>query len=327
VEIPPDKFWPAGFMAYTIPLILLINLFLFAWRLKDLKLSALYPFILLLFGFGFIKDSIRFHTDDSEGQLKVLTFNAKVFNLYNLKGRDTVSVGRMINWIGKQQADVLCFQEFYNDPNSVHFNTLEQIRSIHNFHYFNSPSFINRIGAEFGLIIFSKFPILKTGVLNFDSASQNNVIYADVRVLEDTVRIYNMHLHSMHINEENFINRENFQEGFSDLAFRLKKGFIERARQIRALKNHLSAQTIPVLLCGDLNDIPYSYAYQELKNELNNGFVQGGSGFGFTFNGKLFFIRIDHQFYSDHFNIHSFHVHQELKYSDHFPVVATYSLK
>jgi len=300
---------------------------MFVWYLKDMKFSAFYPFLLLLFGFGFIKDTIGFHSSDTEGPLKVLSFNAKVFNLYNQKGNDTVSVGRMINWIKHQDADVLCLQEFYNDSRSAHFNTLDQILSLHNFYYFNSPSYVNRIGAEFGLIIFSKFPIVNTGVLNFDSESQNNVIFADLHINNDTIRIYNMHLHSMHIDEEDFINRENIQEGFVDLATRLKNGFIQRARQIRTLKNHMTRQPLPVMVCGDLNDIPYSYAYQELKNELNNGFVKGGNGFGFTFNGRLFFIRIDHQFYSDHFSIHNFQVDQEFGYSDHYPVIATYSLQ
>jgi endonuclease/exonuclease/phosphatase family metal-dependent hydrolase len=327
VWIPPDKFWPAGFIAYSIPVVLLFNLFLLLWRLKNLYLSAIIPLIILLIGFGFIKDTITINSSHPVGQIKLLTYNTKVFNLYNQNGRDTVSVGKMVDWIKNQDADILCFQEFYNDSKSTKFNTVDQIQKIHNFHYFSSPSYVNQAGGEFGPIIFSKFPIIHTGLLKFDEESQNNVIFTDLRVNDDTIRIYNMHLHSMHINEDKVMNSDNFQEGFLDLTNRLKNGFIQRAQQIRILKNHFKNQHSPVLVCGDLNDIPYSYAYQELKDELNNGFVQRGNGFGFTFNGKLFFIRIDHQFFSDHFNIQSFEVNKDLKYSDHFPVIATYSLK
>lgn len=327
VWIPPDKFWPAGFIAYTIPIVLLFNLFLFIWRLKNLQIDMIYPLVILLIGFGFIRDTISFHDANPEGEIKLLTYNAKVFNLYNQNGRDTVSVGKMINWIKNQDADILCFQEFYNDPASSNFNTVEQIQKIHHFQYFSSPSYVTRNGAEFGPIIFSRFPIVNTGLLKFDEESQNNVIFTDLLIEMDTIRIYNMHLHSMHINEDMVMNSENFQEGFLDLTNRLKNGFIQRAQQIRTLKNHLNQQPFPVLVCGDLNDLPYSYAYQELEEELNNGFVRQGNGFGFTFNGKIFFIRIDHQFYSDHFKIHSFQVKKDLAYSDHFPVFATYSLK
>lgn len=327
VWIPPDKFWPAGFIAYTIPLVLIFNLFLLVWRLKILNLSAIYPLILILSGFGFIKESISFNSSRPEGQIKLLTYNTKVFNLYNQNGRDTVSVGKMVDWIKKQDADILCFQEFYNDSKSGNFNTVDQIQKTHNFHYFSSPTYVNQAGAEFGAIIFSKFPIIKTGLLRFNEQSQNNVIFTDLLINDDTIRIYNMHLHSMHINEEKFINSDNLQEGFLDLTARLKNGFIQRAQQIRTLKNHINHQNIPVLVCGDLNDIPYSYAYHELNAKLKNGFVERGNGFGFTFNGRLFFIRIDHQFFSDHFNIHTFQVNKSLRFSDHFPVIATYSLK
>lgn len=327
VLVPPDKFWPAGFIAYTIPIVVIINFILLIWRFKNLRVDAIYPLIVIILGFGFIKDTINFNNSILNGNIKILTFNTKVFNLYNENGRDTISVGKMINWIKKQDADVLCFQEFYNDPTSNHFNTLDKISRIDSFEYFHRPSYINRTGAEFGMVIFSRFPIINNGILSISEDSQNNVIYTDLLVDKDTFRVYNMHLHSMHINEKNVISSDDIQAGFTDLAGRLKNGFIQRSEQIRTLKKHINQQELPVLVCGDLNDIPYSYAYQELKKNLNNSFVEAGNGFGFTFNGKLFFIRIDHQFYSDHFNVHTFHVNQELKYSDHFPVIATYSLK
>jgi endonuclease/exonuclease/phosphatase family metal-dependent hydrolase len=327
VWIPPDKFWPAGFIAYTIPLFLLINLILFLLRIKNLRISAIYPLIILITGYPYIRDTITFNASEKEEELKILTYNAKVFNLYNLKGRDTVSVGKMLDWIRTQDADVLCFQEFYNDPDSRHFNTVEKITKIHDFQYFSSPIYVSQSGGEFGPIIFSRYPIINKGVLDFNTESQNNVIFADLKIGSDTVRIYNMHLHSMHINEEKFINSINLQEGFTDLGIRLKNGFIQRAQQIRMLKEHLDFVSLPLLVCGDLNDIPYSYAYQQLDRKLKNGFVNAGNGFGFTYNGKLLFIRIDHQFYSDHFKIHTFQVNKNLTYSDHFPLIATYTLK
>ncbi len=327
VLVPPDKFWPAGFIAYTIPAVVIINFIVLIWRFKNLRTDAIYPLIVLILGFGFINDTINFNNSSSNGNIKILNFNAKVFNLYNEQGKDTISVGKMINWIKMQDADVLCFQEFYNDQTSLHFNTLNKISRIDVYDYFHRPTYVNRIGAEFGLVIFSKFPIINNGILSFREPSQNNVIFTDLLVDQDTIRIYNMHLHSMHINEKDVINSEDIQAGFTDLAARLKNGFIQRAEQIRILKKHINHQKKPVLVCGDLNDIPYSYAYQELKKNLNNSFVEAGNGFGFTFNGKLFFIRIDHQFHSDHFNIHTFQVSQDVTYSDHFPVIATYSLK
>ncbi len=326
VLVPPDIVWLAGFFAYTIPAILIFNALLFIWRIKNLQFSAIYPFALLLIGWGFITDSISFNASQEEGQIKVITFNTRVFNVYSQQGNDTLSVNEMINWVKEQDADILCFQEFYNHDKSDRYNTVAKISAL-GYSYFFKPIVRNPIGAEFGTIIFSKYPVTGKGVIDFSQKSNNNVIFTDLLIRDDTIRVYNMHLHSMHIDEKKVINPEDIQAGVRDLAGRLKDGFISRSVQIRKLEEHVSSLGRPVLLCGDLNDLPYSYAYRQLDKSLNNGFEQSGNGFGFTFNGNLFFLRIDHHFFSDQFEINGFITHREMKSSDHFPVSAEYSLK
>jgi endonuclease/exonuclease/phosphatase family metal-dependent hydrolase len=324
--IPPDYFWPAGFIAYGIPLIIILNLFVFFFQLIKRKFSAVYPLVVLIVSYGFITDSYGINRNSSEGKFKVISFNTRVFNVYFNNGKDTTSVSKMIEWIGEQQADIICFQEFYNDPKSSRFNILKKIREKNNYYYFNSPKVINRIGGEFGDIIFSKYPIIKKEEIRFEKNPLHKVIYVDLKVDKDTLRVYNMHLQSLHIIEDELINTEDFESGFKLLASNLKNGFIQRAKQIRVLKKNLAECPYPVILCGDLNDLPYSYAYQELNRELVNGFSEAGNGFGFTFNGRLFFLRIDNQFFSEGLKIHSYNTHREMKCSDHFPVSATYSL-
>ena len=324
--IPPDYVWLAGFIAYGIPLILIINVVVFVYKALKRQISAIYPLIILILGYSFLKDSFRIHRNDSTGDLKVISFNARIFNVYFNNGKDTSSVNMMIDWINAQEADIICLQEFYNDPKSSNFNTIKKIRDFSNYYYFHSPKVINRIGAEFGDIIFSKYPILRKGQILFEKNSLNKVIYVDLKVGEDTIRVYNMHLQSMHIIEDELINSEDLQSGFKQLTSNLKNGFILRAGQIRVLKENLRECPYPILLCGDLNDLPYSYAYQELNSDLSNGFSEAGNGFGFTFNGKLFFLRIDNHFFSEELMIHTYKTHREMKCSDHFPVSATYSI-
>jgi len=316
----------AGFLAYGIPVILLVNFILLIWKTIKRKISALYPFLILVIGYGFIKDTFGIHRNNPEGNLNVVTFNTRVFNVYFKNGTDTASVNKMIDWINSQKADVFCFQEFYNDPNSSNFNTLKKIRDFNNYNYYHSPKVINRIGAEFGDVIFSKYPIVKKGEILFEENSMNKVIYVDIKINMDTIRIYNMHLQSMHIKEDELINPEDLQSGFKQLTSNLRYGFIQRARQITILKENLLMCPYPVILCGDLNDLPYSYVYQSLKRNLKNGFSEAGNGFGFTFNGKLFFLRIDNLFFSTGIKIHSYITHREMKYSDHFPVSASFSI-
>jgi len=325
--VPPDYFWPAGFIAYTIPLIILFNFFLLIAKIRSIQFSALYPIIILIIGIGYVRDTFSLNLTQDEGDITIISYNTKVFNIYENDGNDTKSVTSMINWANEQYADIICMQEFYNNGKSSVFNTLNKISKAHSYYYYHVPVVTNTKGAEFGTVIFSRYPIIDTGVVPFSESTKNNVIYTDLNLGNDTLRIYNMHLQSMHINENDVVNTEDLATGLNHVFPRLKSGFISRAGQIRSLKKHLSECPYPIVLCGDLNDLPYSYAYQELENDLSNGFKQAGSGFGFTYNGKLFFLRIDNHFFSDELEINSFQTHREMKKSDHFPISATYTIK
>ena len=106
----------------------------------------------------------------------------------------------------------------------------------------------------------------------------------------------------------------------------LKKGFQKRAEQLKEVEIYIQNSPYPVILCGDLNDLPYSYTYTRLNKFLNNAFEKAGNGFGFTHNGKLNFLRIDNQFFDSRFQIHSFETIHSIKFSDHYPIKAVYSL-
>ncbi len=324
--VPPDKLWVAGFVSYAIPAVIAINAFIFVVRIRQLKWSAAFPGLMLIAAFGYIRYTLSFNAGEERDGLRVLSYNVKVFDVYKDEGSDTADVVNIINWINDQKADVMCLQEFYNDSKSPHYNTIEKISQNNRYKYHHIPILKNRSGAEFGPVIFSRFPIINSGTLKFEEKSQNNVIFSDLLINGDTIRIYNMHLQSLHIDEDKVINTENIQSGVENIAVPLKYGFIQRAKQVRLLKKHISDINYPVILCGDLNDLPYSYAYRELNEDLKNAFVQAGNGFGFTFNGKLFFLRIDHQFYSEELSLEQFNTHREIKASDHFPVSGVYSL-
>jgi hypothetical protein len=41
----------------------------------------------------------------------------------------------------------------------------------------------------------------------------------------------------------------------------------------------------------------------------------------------MFFLRIDNQFYSEGVTLNEFETHRNVKYTDHFPISADYSLE
>ena len=338
LKIPHAVFWPAGFVALSLPVALLLNfLFLLYWLFK-LNVRLLLPLAVVVLGWGLHTRGfgLRFAEDEApektEDQIRVLSYNVRIFNTYaHLQDKNLRSSRLMIEWIAKHPADIFCLQEYYNEPDSRVFNSKSKIGKNYHKESFISTSLVNHIGAEFGLAIFSKYPIINKGTIKFGKLTQNHAMYADIKLPSDTLRVYNFHFQSMSIEEkdidESIKDEASVKTKGKKLLRRFKRGFVARNAQVDTLVNHIKACPYPVIICGDLNDLPYSYTYDKLERNLDNAFANKGSGFGSTYNGKIPFLRIDNQFFSDQLEIEWFKMHDTITWSDHFPNEAVYRLK
>ena len=232
----------------------------------------------------------------------------------------------MIQWSLDNDAEVKCFQEFYNKSSSDVFNVHKKMTDAGWTHVYQKNRFVDSKSGEFGQAIFSKHPILNKGDVNDASGKFLNSIWADLLIGTDTVRVYNVHLESMSIDENDIVDTEKLKNSYLSTGYKLRSGFKTRSSQVQGLVNDIAHCKYPMIICGDLYDLPFSYPYTLLRRNLSNAFESSGSGFGFSYNGRLFFLRIDNQFFSDHFTIHNFKTHRKVKHSDHFPLTATYSL-
>lgn len=342
LQVSPGQFWPAGFIAFSLPGALVLNfLFLFYWVLRRswLLVLPLSAFILAWNYYGRLM-AINFEEEVPAGAktLTVMSFNTHVFNAYDkiVKGVPQVSTD-MIDWVATHPADVFCLQEFYSRVNSVEYNNFNRIGTRYGKHRYASTSVGDRIAADLGIVIFSKYPILEGGTIRFANTperSANRAAWANIDVNGDTVRVYAVHLQSMSIKSEDIENtyssigdEESFKKESRNVARRLRGGFVARANQVQQLLEHIRESPYPVIVCGDFNDIPFSYTYNELAKELENAFERAGNGVGATYNGPLPFLRIDNQFYSPGLKAYNFETHYEMGLSDHFPISATYVLE
>jgi endonuclease/exonuclease/phosphatase family metal-dependent hydrolase len=327
IFIPPDVFWFAGFMTYLIPLVVLFNFFLFIRYLKNQRLLFLVPLGIVIAGWGFINDTFQYPFKRAAGKIRVLSYNTRVFNIYDEGMVKNSYPKKMADWIRGNNPDVICLQEFYTETGGSDLNTIRLISPDKKYNFYNLPVFTNKIGAQFGIAIFSKYPVIQTGEIGFGGKTQNQAIFADIVIDSDTLRIYNVHLQSMHIDDNHMIGYPgDLQDGVKDLYGRLKFGFIQRSQQVRRVRDHISHCRYKIILCGDLNDLPYSYSYHQLKSVLKNSFSSVGRGFGFTYNGNLPFLRIDNQFYSPGIKANTFITYRKIRFSDHFPIMGTYTI-
>ncbi len=329
--VPPTIVSWVSLLALSIPawqILLLFFALFWIWR-KRFQLT-LYSLICLLVGYKFLFYTYALSLWPQEApQLKVLNYNTHIFNAYeNYEKEDKSSSIKMIDWISADDSDFKCLQEFYNAPDYSVYNTLEKIGKQRNYqHHFKIISRDN-IKAEFGMAIFSKHPIVQRGEVKFDKKTANGAIFIDALWGQDTVRVYNLHLQSMHIDQEALKNQSILEKAFWAVLERFEDGAVRRTEQIRAIEQHiLESPHRHVILSGDLNDLPYSFSYITLKNHLENAFEMQGNGFGFSFNSfLLFFLRIDNIFYSPSIQCVDFELDRSIDYSDHFPLKAGFRI-
>lgn len=221
----------------------------------------------------------------------------------------------MINWVKNHPAGVKCLQEYFYDYYNPIFKTKEAISKNGAYHcYYESNKDTSRFQVR-GLAIFSKYPIINSGRIFADQNQYNRGIFADILYNDDTVRIVNIHLHSMEMGGETHL------KGFY---FKYKTGTYTRVRQGKKVLNFVKNSPYMTIVCGDFNQTALSYLYKIFDQQLHNAFDKAGSGFGFTLNNKLFFLRIDNQFYNDKLKIKGFKTLDHIKYSEHYPILGLY---
>ena len=158
-------------------------------------------------------------------------------------------------------------------------------------------------------------------------------IYSDILIGNDTIRVFNFHLASLRISgmEQNIANHIEEEDRVGQVKDAIKvtkllaKAFRKRAEQVHAVKEAIEASPYPVVVCGDLNDTPGSYAYRTLSEGLTDAFMEFGRGTGSTYIGFFPSFRIDYLLFSPEFTVSSFRT-DDVSYSDHRPVITTFHL-
>lgn len=321
VYISPLELSYTGLLPLLIPPFLLLNLLICILLLFGRTRLIIYPVIALAVGWKFFSVTFQWNERSADvSGITLLSFNAMYFN-QNWGSDEGEKVGNSIEWAKSNPSDIKCFQEFQQDYTTASRNTLKIISQEGSYHHYYY-SFGNNRKRSNGLAIFSKFPIINEGIA-FDNKNHNGSIFVDLKINKDTIRVYNIHLESMNIPAGQLSDPKGIKRHYRDTIKKLKSGIVMRAKQVEILKEHIQNSPYPVILAGDFNDIPYSYTYFSLKSFLKNSFEEAGRGFGFSYNKVLFFLRIDHIFHDEVFEVKNFKTHSEVDYSDHYPISTT----
>lgn len=103
----------------------------------------------------------------------------------------------------------------------------------------------------------------------------------------------------------------------------------ERSDYAKAIRHKMDSccqAGIPVIVCGDMNDVSGSKTLRTLQEGelMKDAWWESGCGFGFTYRGHRFMrFRLDHVLYSSHIESKSIKV-VEQQFSDHNPIVTEF---
>jgi endonuclease/exonuclease/phosphatase family metal-dependent hydrolase len=336
VYVSPASSWIFAFIGMGYPYILVVNLLFIILWLVFRKWLFLISIFCIAMGWTTFRKFFQFQPKIAEpvlreNTIRLLTYNVRLFNYYQWN-KDTATWQKIIDYIRKEKPDIVCFQEFITLPHSKHdLNNLKKnlvpLNYSHVYYTDQVPGKMN-----FGMATFSKFPMVKKQKIVFEH-SLNGSIYTDFVFGNDTFRVFNCHLQSIRLRKDYndlldslFFNYSEKQlDELKDLSVRFRQAFIQRAGQADILARNIRSSPYPVIVCGDFNDTPVSYAYHKIGSKLEDAFIEAGSGTGNTYRGNLPYVRIDYVFYSNPFHAHHYET-KKINWSDHYPVRVDFTI-
>lgn len=337
--VDPNKTWIPAFFGLFYPALFFLNLFFVVYWIFKFKYYFVFSLAAILLGISIFFEFVRFNKEKPVGNYKealnVLSYNVRLFDQYKAtKGQELFTRNSIFSLIKEENADVICFQEFFHG-NDTYFPTIGPfMESQGTGYYFTNYIKVFEDWRHYGLATFSKYPIVKTGAIRFDNSANNSGIFTDIVFKIDTIRIFNFHLQSIGFSNADYqFVSEFIDPGFESnisgskvIFWKLKNAFEKRSEQSKIVAKYISESPYPVIVCGDFNDTPTSYTYHTISKNLSDAFIRSGRGVGSTYAGDMPFLRIDYILHSDKLTPYKFKQHK-VKYSDHFPISCFFKLQ
>lgn len=335
-EVDPRKFWPLAFISMAYPLLLLLNVaFIGYWSIYRKK-RALWSLSVILLGWTHLNNFVQIRAHDAEEDgFKVMSYNVRLFDFYNWS-HNKETRNRIFEMLGREDADILCLQEFIQIDRPNTFNTRDTIMETFAWkHCHDVYTQTSRTKYHFGIATMSKFPIVAKGSIDLSHENNNVCIWSDLLIGSDTVRLYNAHLGSIRFGNDDYRFMEELDDeksteplttGGVRILGRLRDAFKKRSDQIDQILAHMEGSPHPIIYCGDLNDTPISYSYDRLREKLKDAFVESGSGIGNTYIGAFPSFRIDHIMHTSELQSSGFSTLPD-ELSDHHAVTAVVKVR
>ena len=257
---------------------------------------------------------------EREATLKVVSYNVGLFAHGNMGDKRLVLADSIAAYLRRTDADIICLQEFYL-PNTLNMDAWFRDR----FPGYKAEYYVlTGEKGHAGYVTLSRRSVLSRGKIDFEK-STNLALHTDIQLDSTVLRFYNCHFESYNISLSGLVKSIGHREDnvVEDTGHKMRRSITQRPKQVEEVIKDIDACPVRSVVLGDFNDNPLSYTVHRLLRGRKDAFVQAGKGFGATFRTFWPLLRIDYILCPRDLQAVSYEV-PKVKYSDHYPVIATY---
>ncbi len=330
VYISPDAFVLPAFFGLAFPFLLAAQIGMVGyWILRTRVVWIIGNALLLLITWGTIDSYTPLHRKVRESaipdeRIKVMTYNVKAFDF---KAHSRQQPNPILKYIKGCGADIICLQEarLSRGKKDGYVSRETFRRYLPEYPHIDVTYARGQDGGSC-LILLSKFPIVETERIAYESLFNGSVAYT-LMIRDKRVLVVNNHLESFRMtmaDGEDYMKMARDGEATAlsrQMTAKMGPAYALRAVQADSVSRYISrSEAEHIIVCGDFNDTPVSYTHHHIGQGLRDAYADTGYGPGFTFNHRVYKVRIDHIFYSPTFLAYNCTVDRTIRASDHYPV-------
>ncbi len=326
-DVDPVGNTAMAMLVYILPVLIVLNVLLtIYWLIRRRWKYIAIPIVPIICCIPYMGTLFQLRSQPSEADvdaqngIKIATYNVLSF------GRETsgFKAEDILAEMKRQKVDIFCIQE-YEDVSGDKKNSNKY-----------KEYFPYMVMGQKDMVIYSRYPIKESKNLSFGDmeiaegltkTTNNSAMWANIDVKGKVIKVINAHLETTGFNRTLHQAGKMIKQGRKMENNRLVEaiygnythGMTIRAGQARLVANEVAMSDVPCIVCGDFNDVPYSYTYNTMLGNLVDGFKECGSGFMYTFREPKKPFRIDYIFHDESMEGITYYT-KEITYSDHLPV-------
>lgn len=275
------------------------------------------------------------HSRSPEGDGQVF----KVMSWNVIHGRDLREPdfpgNRAVDYMLNSGADVIALTELRafdksDIPNFTH-ELKDSLFSVYPYH-----AGLNHTDIK----ILSKYPVERIDKVRFDYSGNCRYDFFKIMFPHNKILVVGMvHLYSYDLSEEermvvtdiNSVQtaKSSMKEFRGAIRTKLGNAFRQRAEDAKILREELDdiGKDIPLIVCGDFNDVPASWTYNIVKgDDLKDAYTETNFGPAITYNLHAFYFHIDQMLYRGPLKALDLTV-GKINTSDHYPLIGEFQFE